>query len=85
MVLVSHDWHEAHNFVDDSAICDSAIYALEHSGVSFSRLIAEREFSTAIPSSPDAFKFLLGADTPTGWIPNDDVPGDIAAAHTRLV
>ncbi len=85
MAPVSNDGRELHEFVYSSAIYDSALCALEHGCVSFSRLIAEREFSTAIPSSPDAFKFLLGADTPTGWIPNDDVPGDIAAAHTRLV
>jgi len=84
MILISNDAHKAHKIVDGAANYDSAIYALEHGGVSFSWLIAERGFSTAIPSSPGAFKFLLVADTLTGRIPNHDVPGDIVAAHPKL-
>ena len=64
MALVSIDGHKAHKIVDGSAICAGAVYALEHGGVSFSRLIADREFSTAIPSSPGAVRSNLAARLP---------------------
>ena len=86
MAPVSNDGRELHEFVYSSAIYDSALCALEHGCVSFSRLNAEREFSTAIPSSPGAFKFLfclVQISQPAG-IPNIYVPGDIAAAHPKL-
>ena len=49
MVLISNDGREVHKIVDGFANCDSAVYALEHGGVSFSRLIAEKEFSIGTP------------------------------------
>jgi len=49
MALVSIDGHKAHKIVDGSAICAGVVYALEHGGVSFSRLNAEKEFSIGTP------------------------------------